>query len=40
MIGHTKITRAAFYNAGGFANPRCVRVSRGASYAYYFRGTP
>lgn len=37
MIGYTKITKRAFYNAGGFANTRCVRVTRGRAWAYFYR---
>lgn len=37
MTGYEKITRRAFYRAGGFSNPNLVRVSRGAGWAYYRR---
>lgn len=36
MAGYTRITKAQFYANGGFANPRCVRISRGGSYAHYY----
>lgn len=37
MIGYTQITRKQFYELGGFANPKLVRVRRGYSMAYYER---
>ena len=37
MIGYEKISRRAFYAAGGFANTRCVRVMRGRAWAYFRR---
>ena len=37
MIGYIKISRADFYLNGGFANDRCVRVTRGQSWAYFYR---
>lgn len=37
MVGYEKITRHAFYQTGGFANPRLVRVARGKGWAYYRR---
>lgn len=37
MMGYTRVTKRAFYQAGGFANPRCVRVTRGKAYAYFIR---
>jgi hypothetical protein len=37
MIGYMRMTRRAWYAAGGFANPRCVRVTRGRSWAYFYR---
>lgn len=38
MIGYAKITKAAFYREGGFANPNLVRVTRGNAWAYFKRG--
>jgi hypothetical protein len=38
MMGYTKISRCAFYAAGGLSNPACVRVTRGKAWAYFFRG--
>lgn len=37
MIGYTRISKRTFYNAGGFANPRNVRVTRDGSWAYFYR---
>lgn len=37
MTGYTKITKAQFYSYGGFANPRCVRVTRSGVWAHYWR---
>lgn len=37
MIGYTKISHAAFYRSGAFANPRNVRVTRNGSWAYFQR---
>lgn len=37
MIGHKKISKAVFYSRGGFANSRCVRVTRGDEWAYFYR---
>lgn len=37
MMNHEKITRAEFYKLGGFANTRCVRVTRSGRWAYYLR---
>lgn len=37
MIGYTKITKAHFYRAGGFSDPRLVRVTRGKAWAYFYR---
>lgn len=37
MIGYMQITKRAWYLAGGFAEPRCVRVTRGRSWAYFYR---
>lgn len=36
MIGYVKITKREFYLNGGFANPKCIRVTRGKSYAHYW----
>lgn len=37
MIGYTRISRAAWYAAGGFRNPRCIRKHNGRSWAYFIR---
>ena len=37
MIGHRKVSRAYWYRMGGFSEPRCARVTRGRSWAYYWR---
>lgn len=35
MINQTKISRKAFYAAGGFANTRQFRKQKGNGWAYY-----
>lgn len=37
MIGYMRMTKRAWYRAGGFAESRCVRVTRGGAYAYYWK---
>jgi len=37
-MGYERISRRDFYLNGGFANSRCVRVTRGRGWAYFFRG--
>lgn len=37
MMNYMKISRRDFYHNGGFANTHCVRVTRGRSWAYYWR---
>jgi hypothetical protein len=37
MIGYKQITKREFYSRGGFSNSRCVRVQRGAGWAYFYR---
>ena len=37
LLGHMRITRSTWYRAGGFAEPRCVRVTRGGRWVYYWR---
>lgn len=37
LLGYARMTRAAWYRAGGFANARCVRVTRNGRWAYYWR---
>jgi hypothetical protein len=37
MIGYERISKRDFYANGGFANPRCVRVTRGSSWAYFYK---
>lgn len=39
MHGYERITKADFYLNGGFANSRCVRVTRNGAWAYYWRLT-
>lgn len=36
-MGYTRIGKRDFYNLGGLANTRCVRVTRGRSWAYFLR---
>jgi len=33
--GFTRITKREWYNAGGFANSKCVRIERGGSWQYW-----
>lgn len=35
MIGYTKILREQFYQYGGFANTKLVRITRNSDWAYY-----
>ncbi len=37
MIGYVRITKRNWYRAGGFAEPRCIRVTRGRGWAYFWR---
>lgn len=37
MRGYKRISRRLFYYAGGFSNSRCVRVTRGGRWAYFWR---
>lgn len=37
MAGYSRISKHVFYNAGGFSNPRCVRVTREREWAYFYR---
>lgn len=39
MMDHARISKRAFYLKGGFANPRCVRVTRGRAWAYFWRAS-
>ncbi len=39
MMNYTRISKMDFYLNGGFANPRCVRVSRGKSWAYFWKNS-
>ncbi len=39
MIGYRKISRTAFYRAGGFSNARLVRTMRGKSWTYWERAS-
>lgn len=36
-MNHVRISKRDFYLNGGFANSRCVRVTRGSSWAYFWR---
>ena len=36
-VGYERISRKTFYLNGGFAHPRCVRVTRGGHWAYFWR---
>lgn len=35
MTGYVRISKRAFYDAGGFSNPRLRRFSVGRTFAYY-----
>jgi hypothetical protein len=37
MVGYMKLTRRNWYNAGGFAESRCVRRMRGGAWQYFYR---
>ena len=37
MRGYSRISRYEFYRDGAFSNPRLVRVTRGAGWAYFRR---
>lgn len=37
LIGYMRMTRAAWYRAGGFSEPRCVRVTRCGRWLYLYR---
>ncbi len=37
MLGYMRIRKSEFYLNGGFANPHCVRVTRGRAWAYFWR---
>lgn len=37
MLNYTKISRQSFYGAGGFSNPKLVRVTRSGAWAYFER---
>jgi predicted enzyme related to lactoylglutathione lyase len=37
MMGYMRISKRGWYRAGGFAESRCVRVTRGKSWAYFYR---
>jgi hypothetical protein len=37
MMGYERISKRDFYANGGFANARCVRVTRGRSWVYFYR---
>lgn len=37
LHGYMRITRRVFYANGGFSNPRCLRVTRGRAWAYFWR---
>lgn len=35
MAGYRRVTKREWYEAGGFRNSRCVRVTRGGRWAYF-----
>ena len=37
MLGYMRISKRDFYLNGGFADSRCTRVTRGRSWAYFYR---
>jgi len=37
VIGYRRISKRFFYRLGGFANPRCIRVTRSGGWAYYWK---
>jgi hypothetical protein len=39
MIGYERITKGDFYLNGGFANSRCVRITRNRRWMYFWRMT-
>lgn len=40
LIGYMRITKRAFYDQGGFSNPRLIRVTRSRRWAYFYRVSP
>lgn len=36
-LGYMRIDRRTFYLNGGFANPRCVRITRNKRWIYLYR---
>lgn len=36
MTGYIEISEREFYARGGFANSRCVRVTRDGEWAYFY----
>lgn len=37
MIGYMQMTKRAWYVAGGFSENRCVRITRGKRWLYFWR---
>lgn len=39
MFGYMRLSKRNWYSAGGFVEPRCVRVTRGGGgvWAYFYR---
>jgi hypothetical protein len=37
LLGYARMTRAAWYRAGGFQEARCVRVTRGKRWVYLWK---
>jgi hypothetical protein len=37
MIGFTRVTKTAWYAAGGFANPNCTRRELAGAWSYWIR---
>ncbi len=37
MIGYLRMDKRAWYRAGGFAENRCIRVTRNGAWSYYWR---
>lgn len=37
LLGYARMTRKAWYRAGGFSEPRCVRVTRNGRWVYLWR---
>jgi hypothetical protein len=37
LLRYARMTRKAWYRAGGFSEPRCVRVTRNKRWVYLWR---